>query len=168
VSASQLVDFEHGRCGRREKSGGPALLNLSLKVKWNNVHNQSSAFVDAQVLRPQRACSIKGPYRAHRRHCQSRPATVEDLTIESLEQVVILNRRAQAGGHPFHRSGFGDDLIDVITINALKRAQLGADARGPDLRQHHWPPTFGTWVGLNRDAAWIKQDSKRRHSAHQN
>ena len=47
--AFQLVAFGHGRCGRRDKSGGPPLLELSLKVKRNNTHDQSSAFLDAPV-----------------------------------------------------------------------------------------------------------------------
>jgi len=62
----RLAAFGHGRCGRREKSGGPPLLKLSLKVKRNNAQNQSSAFVDTPVSRPQRAEPIKGPRRAPR------------------------------------------------------------------------------------------------------
>src|SRR5579864_364247 len=31
-----------GRCDRRGKSGGPPLLGLSLKVKWNSAHERSS------------------------------------------------------------------------------------------------------------------------------
>jgi hypothetical protein len=49
--------------------------------------------------------------------------------------------------------GLGYDLIDVIEIDALKRAQLESDARGLDVRQDHWSQTFGTGVGLNRYAA---------------
>ena len=49
--------------------------------------------------------------------------------------------------------GLGDHLIDVIAIDALKRAQLESDARGLDTRQDHWSQTFGTGVGLNRYAA---------------
>jgi hypothetical protein len=45
----RLAAFGHGRCGRREKSGRPPLLKLSLKVKRYNTHNQNSAFVDAPV-----------------------------------------------------------------------------------------------------------------------
>ena len=36
----------------------------------------------------------------------------------------ILNRRSQPGRYPLHRSGLGYDLIDVIAIDALKRAHL--------------------------------------------
>jgi hypothetical protein len=148
----QLTAFGHGRCGRREKFGGPPLLKLSLKVKWNNAHNQSSAFVDARVSRPQRARSIKDP--------QSNSSAVLPVSRSDhrggTERAVILKRRAQPGRYPLHRIGFGDDLIDVIAIDALKRAQLEADARGLDLRQDHWRPTLGTWVGLNRDPTWIK------------
>jgi hypothetical protein len=49
--------------------------------------------------------------------------------------------------------GLGYDLVDVIAIDALERAQLESDARGLDMRQDHWSQTFGTGVGLNRDAA---------------
>ena len=38
----------------------------------------------------------------------------------------ILNRRSEPGRHPLHRIGLGDDLIDVIAIDALKRALLEA------------------------------------------
>jgi hypothetical protein len=48
--------------------------------------------------------------------------------------------------------GLGYDLIDVIAIDALKRAQLESDARGLDMRQDHWSQTFGTGVGHNRYA----------------
>jgi hypothetical protein len=54
--------------------------------------------------------------------------------------------------------GLGDDRIDVIAIDALKRAKLEPDARRLDLSQEHWPQTFGTGMGLNRYAAWIEQD----------
>ena len=64
--------------------------------------------------------------------------------------------------------GLGDDLIDVIAIDALKRAQLESDARGLDMGQDHWPQTFWTGVGLKRYAAWIKQDCKGWHDAHLN
>jgi len=49
--------------------------------------------------------------------------------------------------------GLGDDLIDVIAIDALKRAQLESDARGLDTRQDHWAQKLGTGVGLTRYAA---------------
>jgi hypothetical protein len=32
-----------------------------------------------------------------------------------------------AGGHPFYRMGLGDDLIDVIAIDALKHAPLESE-----------------------------------------
>jgi hypothetical protein len=67
-AACQVVDgtfqvgaFWRGRCDRRGKSSGPPLLKLSLKVKRNSAHSQSSAFVVAPVLWPQRAWSLKGP-----------------------------------------------------------------------------------------------------------
>ena len=49
--------------------------------------------------------------------------------------------------------GLADYLVDVIAIDALKRAQLKSDARRLDMRQDHWSQTFGTGVGLNRYAA---------------
>jgi hypothetical protein len=64
--------------------------------------------------------------------------------------------------------GLGDELIDVIAIDALKHAQLEPDARTLDLSQDHWPQTFGTGVGLNRYAAWIEQDCKGWHDANLN
>ena len=73
--------------------------------------------------------------------------------IEGVEHAGILNRRSQPGRYPLHRLGHGDHLIDVIAIDALKRAQLESDARGLDTRQDHWSQTFGTGVGLNRYAA---------------
>jgi hypothetical protein len=73
--------------------------------------------------------------------------------IEGVEHGGILNRRSQPGRYPLHRFGLGDHLVDVIAIDALKRAQLGSDARGLDTRQDHWSQTFGTGVGLNRYAA---------------
>ena len=73
--------------------------------------------------------------------------------IVGVEHAGILNRRSQPGRYPLHRFGLGDHLIDVIAIDALKRAQLESDARGPDTRQDHWSQTFGTGVGLNRYAA---------------
>jgi hypothetical protein len=83
----QLAALGHGRCCRREKSGGPPLLKLSLKVKRNNAQNQSSAFLDAPVSRPQRAEPIKGRRQAPVA-CRSRAAT-----IEGLEHAVALSRR---------------------------------------------------------------------------
>jgi hypothetical protein len=75
-----------------------------------------------------------------------------------VEHAGILSRRLEPGRYPLHRFGLGDHLIDVIAIDALKRAQLESDARGLDTRQDHWAQTFGTGVGLNRYAAWIQQD----------
>ena len=46
--------------------------------------------------------------------------------------------RSQPGRHPFHRMGLGDDLIDVIAIDALKHAPLVSDTRGLDVCQDHW------------------------------
>jgi hypothetical protein len=73
--------------------------------------------------------------------------------VEGVEHAGILNRRSQPGRYTLHRSGLGDHLIDVIAIDALKRAQLESDARGLDTRQDRWSQTFGTGVGLNRYAA---------------
>jgi hypothetical protein len=70
----------------------------------------------------------------------------------------ILNRRAQPGRHPLHRIGLGDDLVDVIAIDALERAHLEADPRRLDPCQDHWTQAFGAEVGLNCYSAWIKQD----------
>jgi len=49
--------------------------------------------------------------------------------------------------------GIPHHLIDVVAIDALKRAHLESDAGRFDMRQDHWPQTFGTGVGLNRYAA---------------
>src|SRR6266404_1191970 len=49
--AFQADAFGRGRCDRRGKSGGPPLLKLSLQVKRNSAHSQSSAFVVAPVSR---------------------------------------------------------------------------------------------------------------------
>ena len=67
-----------------------------------------------------------------------------------MEHAGILNRRSQPGRYPLYRSGLADDLIDVIAIDALKRAQLESDAGGLDTRQDHWSQTSGTGVALNR------------------
>jgi hypothetical protein len=40
-----------------------------------------------------------------------------------------LNRRSQPGRHPLRRVGFDYDRVDVIAIDALKRALLEADPR---------------------------------------
>lgn len=45
--ALQVVAVLHGRCDPRGKSSLPAPLKLSLKVKWNSAHSQSSVFVVA-------------------------------------------------------------------------------------------------------------------------
>jgi len=54
--------------------------------------------------------------------------------------------------------GFADDFIDVIAIDALKRANLESDPRGLNVRQDHWTQTLGTAVGLNCYAACAEQD----------
>jgi hypothetical protein len=92
--------------------------------------------------------SLKGPPRTHKRPSQTRARP-----SRGVEHAGILNRRSQRGRYPLHRFGLDYDLIDVIAIDALKRAQLESDARGLDTRQDHRPPTFGTGVGLNRYAA---------------
>jgi hypothetical protein len=70
-----------------------------------------------------------------------------------VDRAGILNRRSQPGRYPLHRFGLGDHLIDVIAIDALKRAQLESDPPGLDARQDHWAQTFGTGVGLSRYGA---------------
>ena len=50
----------------------------------------------------------------------------------------MLNRRSQSGTHPLHRMGLGDDLIDVIAVDALKRAPLESETRRLDACQDHW------------------------------
>jgi hypothetical protein len=54
--------------------------------------------------------------------------------------------------------GLGDDLIDVIALDALKHAPLESEARRLDGRQDHQARAFGTKMGLNCYAAWIEQD----------
>ena len=53
----------------------------------------------------------------------------------------------------------------MTAIDAFKRAQLEADARGLDPRQYHRTRTCGTAVGLNRYAAGMEQGSYRWHDA---
>jgi len=77
---------------------------------------------------------------------------------EAANSKAILNRRAQLGRHPPHRIGLGDDLVDVIAIEAPKRVHLEADPRRLDACQDHRTQAFGAEVGLNCNAAWIKQD----------
>ena len=146
--AFQVGAFGRGRCERRDKSSDPPLLTLSLKVKRNSAHSQSSAFVVAPVSRPQRVWSLKGPPRIHRW-----PFPDPRRAIEGVEHAGILNRRSQPARYPLHRFGLGDHLIDVIAIDALKRAQLESDAGGLDTRQDHWSQTFRTGVRPNRYAA---------------
>src|SRR4030095_15984019 len=73
-------------------------------------------------------------------------------------QLSCLNRRSQPGRHPFHRMGFGDDLIDMVAIDALKPAHFESDPRRLDACQDHRTQAFGTGMGQNCYAAWIKQD----------
>ena len=54
--------------------------------------------------------------------------------------------------------GFGDDLIDMVAIDALKPAHFESDPRRLDACQDHRTQAFGTGMGQNRYAAWIKQD----------
>ena len=92
--ARQAVDgilqtnaFGCGRCYRPDKSSGPPLLKLSLKVKRNNAHGQSSAFVVAPVSRPQRTCASKGPHcsqlRRNRRSRSMRPHSLHRYWMRS-------------------------------------------------------------------------------------
>jgi hypothetical protein len=39
---------------------------------------------------------------------------------------------------PLSRGGLGDDLIDVIAIDALERAHLEPNPRRLYARKHHW------------------------------
>jgi len=62
----------------------------------------------------------------------------------------ILNRRSQPGTHPLHRIGLGDDLIDVIAIDALKQAHQPTTSNGGALLTFAHRPNFK--VGrLDRD-----------------
>jgi len=54
--------------------------------------------------------------------------------------------------------GFADDFIDVIAIDALKRANLESDPRGLNVRQNQWTQALGAGMGLNCCAAWVEQD----------
>jgi len=49
----------------------------------------------------------------------------------------FLNWRSQPGRYPLRRMGLADDLIDVIAIDAVKRAQVESDPRGLDAYQDH-------------------------------
>jgi hypothetical protein len=46
----------------------------------------------------------------------------------------------------------------MIAIDALKHALLESDPRRLDVCQDHWTQAFGTGMGQNCYAAWIKQD----------
>ena len=78
--------------------------------------------------------------------------------VEGAKRAGVLNRRSQPGGHPLHRIGLSDDLIDVVAIDALKRAHLESEPGRLDARQDHWTQTFGTEMGLNCNAAGVEQD----------
>jgi hypothetical protein len=54
--------------------------------------------------------------------------------------------------------GFADDFIDVIAIDALKRADLESDPRGLNVPQDHWTQALGAGMGLNCYAACVEQD----------
>ena len=56
--------------------------------------------------------------------------------IEGAEHAGVLDRRSQPGRHPLYRIGLGDDLIDVIAIDALKRAYL--DTTKPNNAWWRW------------------------------
>jgi len=62
-------------------------------------------------------------------------------------QLSCLNRRSQPGRHPFHRMGFGDDLIDMVAIDALKPAHLESDPRRLDACQDHRTPSDQRHIG---------------------
>jgi len=64
--------------------------------------------------------------------------------------------------------GFADDFIDVIAIDALKRANLESDPRGLNVRQNQWTQALGTGMGLNCYAACVEQDCQGRHNDHLN
>ena len=62
----------------------------------------------------------------------------------------ILNRRSEPGRHPLHRIGLGDDLIDVIAIDAIKQAHQPTTSNGGALLTFAHRPNFK--VGrLDRD-----------------
>jgi hypothetical protein len=52
----------------------------------------------------------------------------------------------------------GDDLIDVIALDALERAPLKSGTRRIQGCQDHWTRTFGAGMEPNCYAARIKQD----------
>ena len=85
------------------------------------------------------------------------------MFVENLYSADRLGRgprsmRSQPGRKSTSSKGFADDFIDVIAIDALKRADLGSDPRGLNVRQDHWTQALGTGMGLNCYAAWVKQD----------
>jgi hypothetical protein len=48
--------------------------------------------------------------------------------------------------------------MDVIAVDALKRAQLESDPPRLDLCEDHRPQAFGAGMGLNGYSACIEQD----------
>src|SRR5579859_633263 len=53
--------FGRGRCDRRDKSSGPPPLKLSLKVRRNSAHSQSSVFVgDVPIAVELRRADVAG------------------------------------------------------------------------------------------------------------
>ena len=67
--------------------------------------------------------------------------------------LLAAGRRLRPGRNPPHRRGLGDDVIDMIAIDALKCTQLETDAPGFDTLKDHGLQTFETGMGLNRYAA---------------
>src|SRR5580704_4748068 len=94
---------------------------------------------------------LKGP-----RRTQQLPTRA--AAIEGVEPAGLLNGRLQLGRYPLHGAGLADDLIDVIAVDALKRAQLESNSRGLDAHQDHRLQTLGTDMGPNCYAACVEQD----------
>ena len=106
---------------------------------------------------PPRSCGLNAHARPKVRfgltHDQARART-----FEGAKRTGILVRRPQPGRSPLHRIGLGDEPVDVIAVDALKRAHLESDARGLNAHQDHWTRTLGTDMGPNCYAACVEQD----------
>jgi len=79
-------------------------------------------------------------------------------TVDGTAHAIILNRRPQPGRYPLHRIGLGDELVDVMAIDALKRAHLESDPGRLDARQDHRIKAVRTDMALNCNAAGVEQD----------
>jgi len=153
--------FWRDRCDQWDNSRGPPLLTLSLKVKRNSAHSQRSrSWSPRSPGLNARGCSTSGLTSAL-------PVLAQGHRAREACRA-CLNRRPQSGRHPLRRTAFADDFIDVIAVDALKHAQLEANARGLDTCQDHWTQTFRTGMGLNCHAACVEQDCWGWHDAHLN